>query len=117
MQVEVGKVYKCGDGYVYIDYKSQWLEENDSDFCYVGIECGEYGVMKPWPVIGRFTVCGHYSCNNPQALRHIIKEIPKRETITLYGKTYYKDEYEKVAEAFQKAFQKALAGLNEVEQG
>jgi hypothetical protein len=109
MQVEVGKVYKCGDDYVYIDYHSEWLESVMNCFSFIGIHCDITGhPIKP--VVGKFDEIGDYALTNPQELRHVLQEIPKRETVTFYGKTYYRDEYEK-AEA---AFQKALAGLSEV---
>ena len=112
MQVEVGKVYKCGDGYEYIDYQSQWLVSIGNDYSFIGIRCDERG--RPGPAkVGKFSEDGDFSVLNPQQLCHQLQEIPKRETINIYGKTYYKDEYEKVEEAFQKA----LAGLNEVEKG
>jgi len=96
---------------VYIDYYSEWLEDDNHEYHFIGITCDQTGKPRQ-PMVGRFDESGDWSIKNPKELTYSLEEIFERETINIYGKTYYKDEYEKVEEAFQKA----LAGLNEVKQ-
>lgn len=42
MKPEVGKVYKCGDTFVYIEYKSRKLEDWSLN-PYIGISCSSDG--------------------------------------------------------------------------
>jgi hypothetical protein len=82
MKVEVGKVYKCGNGYVYIEYKSRKLEDwllNP----YIGISCSSDGTEAEETHIGRFSSDGDDNVNNVPSLRHPLEELPKREIITI----------------------------------
>lgn len=94
MKIEVGKVYKCGHEYVYINSQSSKLESWQLLFSYIGISCRPDGGESCDTFIGRFSEGGINSNSNVLALRHDLKEIVERETITILGKTLYKDEYE-----------------------
>ncbi len=93
MKIEVGEVYKCGSEYVYIDSKSTKLEEWGL-FSYIGITCGPLGRGVADTYIGRFRHDGDYSSVNTHSLKYPLKELPKRETITIGSAIYYKDEFE-----------------------
>lgn len=93
MKVEVGKVYKCGDRFVYIEYKSKKLEDW-SLRPYIGISCSSDGREVVETHIGRFSSDGEEARNNPPCLRFWLEELPKRETITIGSSIYYKDEFE-----------------------
>lgn len=93
MKPEVGKVYKCGDTFVYIEYKSRKLEDWSLS-PYIGISCSSDGTEAEETHIGRFSSDGWDSVNNVPTLRHPLEELPKRETITIGSSVYYKDEFE-----------------------
>jgi len=99
MKVEVGKVYKCGGTYVYIDYESQSLT-NRGLWGFIGIKCNSSGrIDGAYPFIGRFSSEGIYSDTNPDGLKAFLQELPERETITVITagsslSVYYKDEFE-----------------------
>lgn len=98
MKIEVGKVYKCGDTFVYIESKSSkldsWLMNP-----YIGISCTSDGEEASETCIGRFSETGDYGAWNVAALCYKLEELPKRETITVITagsslSIYYKDEFE-----------------------
>lgn len=91
MKPEVGKVYKCGDTFVYIEYNSQKMMHH---FRYIGIECNERGFADSNSKVGRFDEDGQQSDSNAPCLRFWLEELPKRETITIGSSVYYKDEFE-----------------------
>lgn len=93
MKPEVGKVYKCGDTFVYIEYKSRKLEDWSLN-PYIGISCSSDGKEAEKIHIGRFSSDGDDSGYNVPTLRHPLEELPKRETITIGSSVYYKDEFE-----------------------
>lgn len=94
MKIEVGKVYKCGYAYVYIDYRSTALSK-ERMYPFVGIKCNKDGVIDHWHTfIGRFSDIGEDADENPEGLKATLKEISKRETVTIGSSVYYKDEFE-----------------------
>ncbi len=94
MQIEVGKVYKCGDTFVYIEYKSQTLQKLGSCYKYFGIRCDVNGKLSEYIQVGRFAGDGDYHRSNPTELRFILCEALKRETIKVGDSVFYKDEFE-----------------------
>lgn len=93
MKVEVGKVYKCGDTFVHIDYESGKLN-GWGIFHYIGVSCLEDGGHAGNTVLGRFNWEGLASNCNVKELRHNLQSPLKRETITIGSSIYYKDEFE-----------------------
>lgn len=94
MKVEVGKVYKCGDTFVYIEYKSRKLDEWDM-FEYIGLTCDKLGNLgSERPTLGRFSIVGGPSETNQEKLMQWLEEVSERETITIGSSVYYKDEFE-----------------------
>ena len=93
MQIEVGKVYKCGDTFVYIEYRSKKLEYY-RQYEYIGIECNRDGSLHGCVSIGRFDFDGDYSMDNPENLEFNLEELLKRETIKVGDSVFYKDEFE-----------------------
>lgn len=93
MQIEIGKVYKCGDTFVYIEYKSQTLSKWQQ-YDYIGIECTESGKCSGYSRVGRFYMDGDWSQDDSIGLRFRLEELPKRETIKVGDSVFYKDEFE-----------------------
>ena len=93
MKIEVGKVYKCGDTFVCIEYKSEKLEDW-SLRPYIGISCSSDGTEAEETHVGRFSLDGDPGVGNPPCLRFWLEELPNRETITIGSSVYYKDEFE-----------------------
>lgn len=94
MKIEVGKVYECGYAYVYIDYRSTALSK-EGMYPFVGIRCNKDGVIGQGRTsIGRFSDIGEDAAENPEGLKATLKEISKRETVTIGSSVYYKDEFE-----------------------
>lgn len=93
MQIEVGKVYKCGYTFVYIEYKSQTLSKWQQ-YDYIGIECNKNGTKSTNTIIGCFSSDGEYSVDNPNRLHYWLEDITKRETIKVGDSVFYKDEFE-----------------------
>jgi len=93
MRIEIGKVYKCGDTFVYIEGKSSKLRSWYLRY-YIGIECDAKGNESKSTHIGRFSSYGEFSYTNPSALKFYLEDISKRETIKVGDSVFYKDEFE-----------------------
>lgn len=97
MKVEVGKVYKCGSRFVYIESKSSKLDSWHLN-PYIGISCTstveEESESCSNTYIGRFSTTGDFGAGNVLQLRYHLEELHARETITIGSSVYYKDEFE-----------------------
>lgn len=84
MKIEVGKVYKCGEGFVKI------VVEIETSLYpkYIGVKCWDTGqYYGSNPKIGIFYGCGTYDMGGHEELRQSLR-------VEVLGKTLYKDEYE-----------------------
>ncbi len=93
MQIEIGKVYKCGNTFVYIECKSPTLEGWQC-YSYIGIECNKSGRATMTTRVGRYHEGGYPTHDNPHGLQFDLEELPKRETIQVGDSVFYKDEFE-----------------------
>jgi hypothetical protein len=68
-ELEVGKVYKSGGGYVKIIHKVEGLSFHP----FVGIRCSVSG--KPLHLVGLYNGVGMFECDNPSPLRNNLQPI------------------------------------------
>lgn len=99
--LQVGKVYKCGDTFVLIEYKSQTLSKW-RQYDYIGIECSGSGKCSLYSRVGRYHKTGHWSQDNNPALRYVLEELPKRETIQVGDSKFYLDEFEAATKSLKR---------------
>ena len=89
MQIEVGKVYKCGAEFVLIVLRHQTCVYSK----YIGLSCNKFGVTDSNPYVQTYYADGEPD-QGSEILRHHLQELSKRETIKVGDSVFYKDEFE-----------------------
>ena len=88
MNIEVGKVYKCGDKFVRIVLRHETCVYSK----YIGLSCNKYGVMGTNSYIHTYYPDGEPD-QGSACLRNRLEELPKRETIQVGDSKFYLDEF------------------------
>jgi hypothetical protein len=96
MEIVEGGVYKCGKGFVRIIKNLSEEDYHDPTYkSYVGMSCNSEGHTYRCNFnLGVFGKEGEYGMNNPLSLQSNLEEIKPRETISIAGKLYDKEEFE-----------------------